>query len=337
MIPPIQTPWEPDIWRRELRQAIRSSQVLLDELCIKDIDVLQHPDFAVLVPRIFAARMQIGAADDPLLRQVLAQPAETVAVAGFANDPLAETDRRQVKVSAPGLIHKYQGRALLITTSGCAINCRYCFRRHFPYAEHREQGHTQALQAIRLDTSLREVILSGGDPLLLDDRALLHLLRELDDIGHVERVRIHSRIPIVLPQRITAGLVDVLQSTNLRLVLVVHSNHANELDHNTARALAVLKQTGLWILNQSVLLRGVNDKLETLVALSEKLFDQGVQPYYLHMPDHVAGTAHFFVEDKQAITLYKGMQAQLPGYLVPKLVREIPGEPAKQFVQAPHI
>lgn len=333
MITPIQTPWEPDIWRNELRHAIRSSRALLDLLQIEGMESLDQPDFPVLVPRNFAARMQPGNESDPLLRQVLALGDELHEVEGFSKDPLAETDVVQVGSPAPGLMHKYAGRALLITTAGCAINCRYCFRRHFPYADHRDQRHQRALQAIRQDQSIREVILSGGDPLLLDDQALHALVRALADISHVQRIRIHSRIPIVLPERVTAQLVDILKSTRLRVIMVVHSNHANELDSSTARALSTLQATGLWLLNQSVLLKGVNDTVESLTALSEKLFDQGVHPYYLHMPDHVAGTAHFYVEDTIALQLHQGMQAQLPGYLVPKLVREVPGQPAKQLIQ----
>ena len=332
MITPIQTPWEPDIWHAELRLAIRSSQALLKFVGVDQKSVLDAPEFPVLVPRGFAARMKTGDAQDPLLRQVLADPAELEDVAGFSKDPLAETDDTSGISPAPGLIHKYRGRALLITTSGCAVNCRYCFRRHFPYAEHREQKHQQALAAIASDPTITEIILSGGDPLLLDDRALASLITSLEGIPHLQRLRIHSRIPVVLPERITAQLLALLNNTRLNTVMVIHSNHPNELDATTARAFAALKTSGVWMLNQAVLLHGVNDIIEVQVALAERLFQQGVQPYYLHMPDHVAGTAHFFVNDDDAKQLYQGMQAELPGYLLAKLVREIPGKDSKQVV-----
>ena len=332
MITPIQTPWEPDLWRAELRCAIRTTQELLDFVAVTLPESLATPDFATLVPRGFAARMEVGNADDPLLRQVLALGAEQVEVVGFVKDPLMETSGQLSVNPAAGLIQKYHGRALLIATGGCAVHCRYCFRRHFPYADQRQDQLQDALTIVRSDVSIEEIILSGGDPLLLDDKALGALIDELADIEHLQRLRIHTRIPVVLPERVTAKLIDMLQTCRLRCVVVIHANHANELDATTARALGSLKTAGLWLLNQSVLLHGVNDSVARQTELAKKLFAQGVQPYYLHLPDRVAGTHHFFVEDAAAIQIYAGMQANLPGYLIPKLVREIPGEAAKRIV-----
>ncbi len=332
MITPIQTPWEPDLWRAELRCAIRSTRELLDFVGVSLPASLANPEFATLVPRGFAARMETGNADDPLLRQVLALSAEQLQVPGFVQDPLMEATDNANTNPAPGLIHKYNGRALLIVTGGCAVHCRYCFRRHFPYADHRQDQLQAALSILRADASIEEIILSGGDPLLLDDEALSALIDALADIEHLQRLRIHTRIPVVLPERVTAKLVNMLQATRLQCVVVIHANHANELDATTARALSTLRATGLWLLNQSVLLRGINDNSACQITLAKKLFQQGVQPYYLHMPDRVAGTHHFFVDDATALQIYAGMQLDLPGYLLPKLVREIPGEGAKRIV-----
>ena len=323
---------EPETWRSALHNAIRSNRELLDFVGLKQSTDLPVPNFPVLVPRGFASRIQRGNINDPLLQQVLAVPAEFDEVAGFAKDPLAETNTISGVSPAPGIIHKYHGRALLITTGACAVNCRYCFRRHFPYQEHRGHKHQQALAIVRADPTITEIVLSGGDPLLLGDRALTSLINELEAIPHLRRLRIHSRIPVVLPERITPDLIRLLTESRLKTVIVIHCNHANELDHSTASAFTLIKQTAIVLLNQSVLSHGVNDSVDVQVALAEKLFDQGVLPYYLHMPDRVAGTAHFFVKDDRAKLLYQGMQARLPGYLVPRLVREIPGESAKRNI-----
>ncbi len=327
MITPIATPWEPNLWRTELRHAIRTGRELLERVELPSHPILPEPDFPVMVPRGFAARIQPGNPDDPILKQVLAVPDEQQSVVGFVNDPLAETQSGVSK--APTLLQKYQHRALLITTSACAVNCRYCFRRHFPYAEHRPNVAPQALAAVSSNTDLTEIILSGGDPLLLDDGSLAKLCNALAAMTHLKRLRIHTRIPVVLPERMTSRLLCILQYNRLPVVLVIHANHANELDASTARAFALLKSAGVTLLNQSVLLLGVNDTVEAQCHLAERLFEQGVLPYYLHMPDKVAGTHHFFVSDAQAAKIHHAMRAALPGYLVPKLVREVPGEVAK--------
>jgi len=330
MITPIETAWEPDLWRRELRLAIRSATELAQFVGIDPGEALAEPDFPILVPRGFAARMQHGDADDPLLRQVLALPAETLRVEGFVNDPLQETV--EGVSTAPGLLQKYKGRALLITTGGCAVHCRYCFRRNFPYHEHKAGALQQAVAALRKDPSIDEIILSGGDPLLLDDQALAALMAQLGTIPHLRRLRIHSRIPVVLPERITQGLVDAIQQCPLAVIMVIHANHANELDVRTARALGALRNAGARMFNQAVLLAGVNANAATQCTLAKKLFEQGVQPYYLHLPDRVAGTHHYFVDDDEGVLIHQQMQVELPGYLVPKLVREVPGDSSKRII-----
>ncbi len=232
----------------------------------------------------------------------------------------------------PGLLHKYHGRVLLTAAPHCAIHCRYCFRRHFPYAAHRDQKHTQAISAITNDSTITEIILSGGDPLLLDDESLGALIEKLEAVPHLKRLRIHSRIPVVLPERVTDQLLALLERTTLKTALVIHANHPNELDAQTFDVLTRLKQSGTLVLNQAVLLRGVNDSGRVQITLAEKLYDQGVQPYYLHMPDRVAGTSHFYIDDSDAKQIYKEMQTSLPGYLLPRLVREVPGENAKHIL-----
>ena len=329
-------PWPDDLWTKELAAAARDAETLLDAVELERTD-LPYPidtaaQFQLLAPPSFIARMGRGNTNDPLLKQVLPTLQEQQVSAGFMRDPLAETDPDRGFIKAPSLLQKYQNRALLITTPGCAINCRYCFRREFPYTEHRPKNHQEALTAITADQSISEIILSGGDPLLLSDSQLPQLLSNIESIPHVQRIRIHSRIPIVLPERLTQTLMDTLTNRRCQIVMVVHSNHPQELNDTTARALNCLKQSGVTLLNQSVLLRDINDDVGTLVQLSEKLFTQGVLPYYLHLTDHVAGTEHFFVADEEAKEIYAQVQHRLPGYLLPKLVRELPGEASKTLL-----
>ena len=329
-------PWPDGLWTRELAAAARDAQTLLDAVQLVHTDLPYPVDttahFQLLAPPSFIARMRRGNANDPLLKQVLPTLQEHQISAGFRRDPLAETDPSHGFIKAPSLLQKYQGRALLITTPGCAINCRYCFRREFPYTEHRPKNHQDALAAIAADPSISELILSGGDPLLLSDSQLTQLLSNVESIPHVQRIRIHSRIPIVLPERLTQTLMDTLANRRCQIVVVVHSNHPQELNATTARAFDCFKQGGVTLLNQSVLLRDINDNVATLVQLSEKLFTQGVLPYYLHLTDHVAGTEHFFIADDEAREIYAQMQRRLPGYLLPKLVRELPGEASKTLI-----
>mgnify|MGYP000964782028 FL=1 len=318
-------------WQQELARAITEPAELLRELAL-DLALLPAARaaaarFPLRVPRGFVARMRQGDPDDPLLRQVLPLAAELSPVPGFMADPVDDQAAR----AAPGVLHKYHGRVLLIATGACAIHCRYCFRREFPYSENHAGGDSwrPALNYLSQDRSLREVILSGGDPLSLSDRRLGALLAELERIPHLERLRIHSRQPIVLPERVDDGLLDLLARTRLRPILVIHANHPREIDETVRRVLERLAGIGVTLLNQSVLLRGVNDTVPTLVELSEVLFAARVLPYYLHLLDRVQGAAHYEVNETEASTIMEVLRQRLPGYLVPRLVREQPGQLAK--------
>ncbi|AGN86819.1 MULTISPECIES: EF-P beta-lysylation protein EpmB [Enterobacteriaceae] len=282
--------------------------------------------FPLRVPRAFAARMQPGNPHDPLLRQVLTSQEEFIAAPGFSTDPLDE----QSSV-VPGLLHKYRNRALLLVKGGCAVNCRYCFRRHFPYADN--QGNKRnwqgALDYIAVHPELDEIIFSGGDPLMAKDHELDWLLAQLEAIPHIKRLRIHSRLPIVIPARITDTLSARFARSSLQILLVNHINHAQEIGDDFRHAMAQLRQANVTLLNQSVLLRGVNDNAQTLADLSNALFDAGVMPYYLHVLDKVQGAAHFMVSDDEARTIMRELLTLVSGYMVPKLAREIGGEPSK--------
>jgi len=286
--------------------------------------------FPLRVPRGFIDRMGKGDPGDPLLRQVLPLADELQVVPGFGSDPVGE----RTAMRAPGVLQKYRGRVLLTATGACAVHCRYCFRREFPYDEANAAADRwrTSLSHVAADTSIEEVILSGGDPLVLSDRRLAEFINELNGIRHVRRLRIHSRLPVVLPARVNSGLSEVLAGTKARLVIVIHANHAQELDASVRHACARLQGAGVQLLNQSVLLRGVNDAIGILKELSERLFELGVIPYYLHMLDRVAGAAHFDVPESRATHLLSSLHAILPGYLVPRLVREQPGAPGKTTV-----
>ncbi|WP_312229937.1 EF-P beta-lysylation protein EpmB [Pseudescherichia sp.] len=282
--------------------------------------------FALRVPRAFVARMERGNPNDPLLRQVLTSQEEFVAAPGFSTDPLDE----QHSV-VPGLLHKYRNRALLLVKGGCAVNCRYCFRRHFPYADNQgnKRNWQAALDYISAHPELDEIIFSGGDPLMAKDHELEWLLTQLEAIPHVKRLRIHSRLPIVIPARITDTLASRFARSSLQILLVNHINHAQEIDASFRQAMATLRATGVTLLNQSVLLRGVNDSAQTLADLSNALFDAGVMPYYLHVLDKVQGAAHFMVTDDEARQIMRELLTLVSGYMVPRLAREIGGEPSK--------
>lgn len=289
-------------------------------------------DFPLRVPAAYLQRIPPGRPDDPLLRQVLPSAAELEAVPGFGPDPLQERERMPV----PGLIHKYAGRVLVMLTTACPIHCRYCFRRHFSSTETASQRHwPKVLDYLRARPQLREVILSGGDPLALGDRRLAHRIADLAGIRHLHVLRLHSRAPVVTPERVTPALLDTLETCPLQTVLVIHANHARELDGPARRALAQLARRGVRLFNQTVLLRGVNDDVPALADLSRALFDSGVQPYYLHLLDPVAGAGHFHVPEEEAVRLMQDLGALLPGYLLPRLVREIPGQPGKTPVHGP--
>ena len=319
-------------WQKALREAVRDPRELLDLLGLdrlaprlSDEAMVQFP---LRVPRGFVARMRRGDPRDPLLRQVLPLDDEMRPMPGFGLDAVGDGAAK----TAPGVLQKYRGRALLVATGSCAIHCRYCFRRHFPYAEETaaRDGWRDAVDLIRRDASIEEVLLSGGDPLSLSNGKLAELTGALADIPHLRRLRIHSRLPIVVPARVDDGLMGWLTALPWPVPLVVHANHANEFDGTVDAALGRLRAAGVHLLNQAVLLRGVNDSVDALGALSERGFAAGVLPYYLHQLDRVAGVAHFEVDDAHARALHAGLAARLSGYLVPRLVREIPGDTGKR-------
>jgi EF-P beta-lysylation protein EpmB len=318
-------------WQHELAAAFTSAEDLIAALGLDGALVAPAraaaEKFRLRVPRGYVARMRHGDINDPLLRQILPVEQELQPVADYSADPLGERSA----VRAPGLLQKYRGRALLIATSACAVHCRYCFRREFPYAEQTSDSarFSEALAEIARDPTIEEIILSGGDPLSLSDARLQSLTTALSNIPHVRRLRVHTRQPIVLPSRVDAGLIEWLRTVRLPTVFVLHANHANEIDADVRRACADLRTAGVTLLNQTVLLRGVNDRAEVLAHLSRSLFEAGVLPYYLHVLDRVSGAAHFDVPDALAQRIAGELAATLPGYLVPRLVREVEGAPAK--------
>lgn len=323
--------FEARTWQRELSEAITRTEELaaalnLDPAALADAHAAAG-HFPLRVPRGFVARMRAGDLKDPLLRQILPLAEELAGEAGYVDDPVSEREA----VRARGLLQKYRGRALLITTESCGVHCRYCFRREFPYAEQSGEAPrwSEALAQIAADPSLEEIILSGGDPLSLSNARLETLTRSLTAIPHVRRVRVHTRQPVVLPSRVDEGLTRWLRGCALPIVFVLHVNHPNELDEALIAACARLRGTGVTLLNQSVLLAGVNDDVEVLSELSRRLYDAGVLPYYLHALDRVRGTAHFAVPDERARALAGELAGRLSGYLVPRLVREVPGAPSK--------
>lgn len=322
-------------WHQALAQAVRDPDELIDLLQLPD--ALREPArrsaqlFPLLVPRSFLARIRRGDPHDPLLAQVLPLGIEETLVPGFGLDPVGDATARK----APGLLHKYQGRALLVTTGACAIHCRYCFRRHYPYGDEpkRLDGWDRAFAAIAADTTLREVILSGGDPLMLTDARLQALCDRIGAIPHVTRLRLHTRLPIVLPERVTARLLKILSAVGPTPIVVVHANHRQELSGTCANALRRLVRGGFTVLNQAVLLRGVNDSVDAQAGLCEGLVDLGVIPYYLHQLDRVAGAAHFEVTEETGKAMVVELRRRLPGYAVPRYVREIAGGEYKEIIE----
>ena len=323
-------------WRQAWRDAVRDPRELLAMLgldalaaAISDAAAAQFP---LRVPRGFVARMRHGDRHDPLLRQVLPVLDEDRIVAGFGLDAVGDAAARR----GGGVIHKYNGRALLVATGSCAVHCRYCFRRHYPYAEDTAAaaGWREAVALVAGDASIHEVILSGGDPLSLADHKLAELTAALRGIPHLRRLRIHTRLPIVLPERVDAGLLAWLRGLPWPVAIIVHANHAREFDAAVDDAMAALRDAGALLLNQAVLLRGVNDSVDALADLCERGHAAGVLPYYLHQLDRVAGAAHFEVGDAEALALHAALAARLPGYLVPRLVREVAGRTGKTPLMA---
>ena len=280
--------------------------------------------FPLRVPESYLRRIRSGDPTDPLLRQVLPVAEEDVVTAGYSRNPLHENQK------PPGLLRKYRNRVLLIAAASCPIHCRYCFRRHFPY--HPSLNHEQALDAIGSDRDIHEVILSGGEPFTLSNSKLALLISRLAAMEHLRRLRIHSRVPVVQPERMDSGLLQALRGWRKPCTLVMHCNHPQEMDAAVASGLQRLQGIGIMLLNQAVLLRGINDNLAVQRELWQELFAAGVLPYYLHLPDKVQGTAHFAVSETRGRRIINGLRASLPGYLVPRLVREEPGGSGKCVV-----
>ncbi|MCA9062425.1 MAG: EF-P beta-lysylation protein EpmB [Planctomycetaceae bacterium] len=315
-------------WQKDLAAAFRNVEELFRFLELPpQTGAAGITSFPLLVPRSYAARMEHRNPSDPLLLQVLPQAAEQQTTPGFVADPVGDADA----VRAPGLLQKYHGRALLVTTGACAVHCRYCFRREFPYHESPRtlEQWQPTLETIRNDVELTEVILSGGDPLLLSDDRLTILVRELDQIPHLERIRLHTRLPVVLPSRVTPSLLQLPETLRCQPVIVIHANHANELSGDCETAIRQLVRSGFPVLNQAVLLRGINDSVSALESLCRQLVRMGVMPYYLHQLDRVAGTSHFEVPVEEGRILIEQLTKRLPGYAVPRYVRETAGQPGK--------
>ena len=321
-------------WQEQLAQAIRHPDELLDYVGL-DASSIGYSEkaikqFPLRVPRVFANRIQKKNLHDPILRQIFPYLEEENECDGYINDPLAESNVQPVK----GLLHKYNSRVLSITTGACAIHCRYCFRRHFPYQESTNNGEQlkQSIEYIEKDKSIEEAILSGGDPLTLSDRKLIELCQSLSEINHIKRIRFHTRIPVVLPARLTKELIERLVEIKKTIIFVLHINHANEIDDAVIDNIRLLQQFNIMVLNQSVLLKGVNDNVQSLIKLSERLVENNVTPYYLHLLDPVAGAAHYNVDEQQAKQLIETMHASVSGYLVPKLVKEEVGKQGKNWL-----
>lgn len=317
-------------WLNDLANAISDPIQLLNSLKIDPSPwaegLAARKLFALRVPLSFVDRMEVGNPHDPLLRQVLPLAEEFEVHLGYSQDPLEEQDN-----AIPGLLHKYKNRALMIVKGGCAVNCRYCFRRHFPYQDNQggKRNWQAALDYVAAQPDINEIILSGGDPLMAKDSEMAWLIDAIGAISHIKRLRIHSRLPVVLPSRITPELCQMLAESRLQTVLVTHINHANEINGELKQAMLALKQADVTLLNQGVLLKGVNDSITALTQLSETLFDAGILPYYLHVLDRVQGAAHFMVDDHTARQLMAGLMENVSGYMVPKLTREIGGRRSK--------
>ncbi|MEZ8131908.1 EF-P beta-lysylation protein EpmB [Enterovibrio norvegicus] len=317
-------------WIKEIANAVSDPQILLQQLDIEPTPWMSgfsaRTLFSQRVPQSFIARMEKGNPNDPLLRQVLPMVEEFDEPEGFTTDPLEEQDN-----DVPGLLHKYKNRVLMIVKGGCAINCRYCFRRHFPYQDNKGSKDTwrETIAYLRDHPEVDEVIFSGGDPLMAKDHELKWLVEAIEAVPHIRKLRIHTRLPVVIPSRITPALAQLLKETRLKVILVTHINHANEINDELRHSMAILRQANVTLLNQGVLLKGVNDSVDSLKNLSNTLFDSGILPYYLHVLDKVKGAAHFLVSDDEARSLMAGLIKEVSGYLVPKLTREVGGKASK--------
>ncbi|MCG3871469.1 EF-P beta-lysylation protein EpmB [Psychrobacter sp. Ps7] len=316
-------------WQTQLSEAITSIDELLSILKLESLraEVYVPKHFELRVPRGFVAKMSIGDSNDPLLRQVLPDQREQIKVTGYVADPLSENTQNPVK----GMLHKYQSRVLLTVTGACAIHCRYCFRQHFDYSANMPTAEAKEniIDYITAHPEINEVILSGGDPLNVTNRRLFAWLDSLESLPQLTTIRLHTRLPLVIPARLDDALLTRLSQSRCHIVMVIHCNHANEIDALTAEHLQRARAAGITLLNQAVLLKGINDSVAVQMQLSQRLFSCGVLPYYLHVLDKVAGAAHFDNDERFAIELYWSLLAALPGYLVPKLVRELPNKPFK--------
>ena len=312
-------------WQRLLADAITTADGLLTSLGL-DIrhlpEIDNRPDFPIRVPRPFIDRMKRGDPSDPLLRQVLAVSDERHPMPGFTQNPLQELDG-----PIPGVLHKYRSRVLLIYRGGCAVNCRYCFRRHFPYQNRTLARHDldDVVRYLEAHSEINEVIFSGGDPLMADDGVLASFFQRLEAISSIRRLRIHTRLPVVIPERVTDTFCQTIASITLPVIVVLHINHANEIDEALINAVSRLRTVCRSILNQSVILGGINDSADDLITLSERLFEAGIDPYYLNVLDRVSGAHHFEVPEEKLQILHQALLDALPGFLVPKLVKEVPG------------
>ena len=321
-------------WKTELSHCVNSIDELLNQLGLKaeDLNATEQAttEFSIKVPQSFVQLMEYGNPNDPLLKQVLPITSELQVDNNFSTDPVDESSFNPV----PGIVHKYRNRVLMIISPNCAINCRYCFRRHFPYDENRQskQQWLKALDYLKTKPEINEVIYSGGDPLAANDHFLRWLTAEIESIKHIKRLRIHTRLPVVIPSRVDDQLLSWLGNTKLKSTLVLHINHANEIDVSLRQGVDRLKKSGITVLNQSVLLKGINDNSDQLISLSEKLFDAGIMPYYLHILDPVQGASHFDVSMDRAVEIFCQIQTELPGFLVPKLVQERAGERSKSLI-----
>lgn len=334
MIPQTQPLVPKQAWQIALSNAINDPETLLSQLGLKDkleaIDGEILKQFPLRVPQTYANKMRYGDVNDPLLRQVFPLSDEGKIDTDFVSDPVGD----KLAITSPGLLQKYHGRALLLTTGACAIHCRYCFRRHFPYGDSNPLASQwqQTMTTLKQDTSIKEIILSGGDPLSLSDTKLEGLITELGTISHIKRLRIHSRLPVVLPGRVTQSLLETLMNSRFQIVMVIHANHPNELVDDVIPALKALTDINVQLLNQSVLLKDINDTVVDLINLSERLSELNVMPYYLHLLDPVRGAGHFDVAESIGISLIQQVRKQLSGYLVPRLVREQQGQASKTII-----
>ena len=329
-----QRPVEPN-WQKELANGFNSPDSLLNYLGFNASDFAEDHKarslFALRVPRFFVDLMERKDLDDPLLKQVMPVANEFIVDPEFSLDPLKEQVNETTNTSTKGMLHKYENRVLLMLRGGCAVNCRYCFRRHFPYDQHHnnKQDWLGVFEQIKTDPKIDEVILSGGDPLMANDDYMAWILTQLETITSIKRIRLHTRLPVVLPYRVTPELLTALAQSSKQTIMVLHINHPNEISSELIQKVALLLQAGVTVLNQAVLLKGINDSAHTQIALNEALFSARIQPYYLHMFDKVQGAAHFAISDERAVNIMREVLTKQSGYMVPKLVREIGGESSK--------